>query len=116
VSRGSGVLVAGLALALAGLLAASDGGAQVKAPPDFALPKAEDSPGTVTFSHDVHVARVGKCTRCHMRDMKMKRGGSGRLTMEAMQEGKTCGACHDGKTTVNGAAVFALDECDRCHK
>jgi c(7)-type cytochrome triheme protein len=51
-----------------------------------------------------------------MRDFKMKRGASGPITLAAKQEGKFCGACHDGKTTMDGAVVFAIDECDRCHK
>ena len=111
--RASLVLVT---LVAASLLAAAPASAQVKAPPDFTLPKTENSPGPVTFSHARHLAKVGKCTPCHMRDIKMKRGGTGAFTMDAMQQGKTCGACHDGKTTVGGAPVFSLDECDRCHR
>jgi c(7)-type cytochrome triheme protein len=90
--------------------------AQTRVPPDFTIPKAESSPGTVTFSHRVHVPKVGKCTTCHMKDFKMKRGTSGPITLAAKQEGKFCGACHDGKTTMGGGVVFAIDECDRCHK
>jgi len=59
---------------------------------------------------------VQKCSLCHMRDFKMKRGGSGPITLAAKQDGKFCGACHDGKTRMSGAVVFAIDECDRCHK
>ncbi len=36
--------------------------------------------------------------------------------MAALQEGRFCGACHDGKTRLGGAVVFSLDECDKCHK
>jgi c(7)-type cytochrome triheme protein len=50
-----------------------------------------------------------------MKDFKMKRGTSGQITLEAKQEGKFCGACHDGKTEMGGVAVFPIDECDRCH-
>jgi len=92
------------------------GQAQVKAPADFAFKAGEASPGQVTFSHAAHVAKVGKCTLCHMRDFKMKRGASGPITLEAKQEGRFCGACHDGKTTMGGRVVFPIDECDRCHK
>lgn len=90
--------------------------AQVKAPPDFQMPKAETSPGEVTFSHATHRAQVSKCSSCHMRDFKMTRGASGPITLAAKQEGRFCGACHDGKARDGGAAVFAIDECDRCHK
>ena len=90
--------------------------AQPAPPADFPIPKAETSPGTVTFSHVRHLAKVGKCSLCHMRDIKMKRGATGPFAMEAMQQGKTCGACHDGKTVIAGARVFSVDEaCDRCH-
>jgi c(7)-type cytochrome triheme protein len=85
-------------------------------PPDFPMRKAESSPGQVTFSHATHRAAVGKCSTCHMRDFKMKRGGSGPITLDAKQEGRFCGACHDGKTTLNGRVVFPIDDCDKCHK
>jgi len=108
-----GVLLAGLGL---GALHAVPGGAQVRMPPDFGIAKSDGSPGQVTFSHDRHRAKVEKCTVCHMRDFKMKRGASGPITLAAKQEGKFCGACHDGKTTMGGVVVFPIDECDRCHK
>jgi len=107
------LLVTGFGL---GALGSAPGFAQVKAPPDFAIPKAESSRGQVTFSHEKHRARVEKCTTCHMRDFKMKRGASGPITLAAKQEGKFCGACHDGKTTMGGVMVFPIDECDRCHR
>ncbi|HEU4369057.1 MAG TPA: c(7)-type cytochrome triheme domain-containing protein [Methylomirabilota bacterium] len=110
--------VAALAVALGALTApgSTAGVAQVKVPPDFQFPKSEASPGEVTFSHAAHRARVDKCSACHMRDFKLQRGGSGPITLAAKQEGKFCGACHDGKTTMGGTAVFPIDECDRCHK
>jgi c(7)-type cytochrome triheme protein len=89
--------------------------AQVTVPHDFEIPKAESSPGTVTFSHARHLPRVGTCSACHMRDLKMKRGASG-ITLEGKQEGKFCGACHDGKTNVGGAPTFPIEQCDGCHK
>ncbi len=85
-------------------------------PPDFPMPKAESSPGEVTFSHAKHLPRVGKCSACHMRDLKMHRGQSGPITLEAKQQGKYCGVCHDGKTRAGGDVVFPIDECDRCHQ
>jgi c(7)-type cytochrome triheme protein len=105
-----------LAALAAVALAGAPGAAQTKLPPPFEIPKAESSPGPVTFSHATHVPKVSKCTTCHMKDLKMKRGASGPITLEAKQEGKFCGRCHDGKTRTGGSVVFALDECDRCHK
>ena len=110
---GGVVIVAVLAIAL---VSSMSGIAQVKSPLDFTFDKAESSSGQVTFSHDKHRARVDKCTTCHMRDFKMKRGGSGPITLAAKQERKYCGACHDGKTKIGGAVVFPIDACDQCHK
>lgn len=97
------------------VLAVAPGLGQVATPPDFQIDKAESSPGQVTFSHEKHRAKVDKCTTCHMKDFKMKRGTSGQITLAAKQEGKFCGACHDGKTQMGGVVVFPIDECDRCH-
>lgn len=91
------------------------GRSQVKMPEDFTMEKGEASPGPVTFSHAKHKAKVDKCTTCHLKTFKMKRAQSGKITLEALQEGKFCGACHDGKTEVAGAVVFPIDACDKCH-
>lgn len=105
-------LLAGLALG--GPLT---GSAQtIRSPADFEMKKGENSPGPVTFSHDRHRAKVNKCTTCHMQGFRMQRGQSGPITLEAKQEGKYCGACHDGKRAVGGAVVFAIDDCERCHR
>jgi c(7)-type cytochrome triheme protein len=107
------VLASALAAAL---LSVSPGRAQVKPPPDFSFEKAETSPGSVTFSHQKHVATITRCTPCHYRTFKMKRGASSPITLAAKQEGKACGACHDGQKAFAGTVAFAIDECDRCHK
>jgi c(7)-type cytochrome triheme protein len=97
------------------VLTVAPGLGQVTIPRDFPMEKAEGSPGQVTFSHEKHRVKVDKCTTCHMRDFKMKRGGSGQITLAAKQEGKFCGACHDGKMQMGGVTVFPIDECERCH-
>jgi c(7)-type cytochrome triheme protein len=93
--------------------------AQVKIPPDFSYEKGKDSPGTATFSHEKHKEKNEKCTACHTKVFKMKKGTSGTITMAAVKEGKFCGACHDGKTEIGGKVVFAATEkanCEQCHK
>lgn len=95
---------------------AASGVAELKGPPDFPFAKSDTSPGVVTFSHDRHSGKVDKCSTCHMKDFKMKRGASGPVTLAAKQEGKYCGACHDGRRKIGGVSVFSIDECDRCHK
>jgi Class III cytochrome C family. len=109
-----------LAIAIAfGLLAASTGFAQVKPPVDMSFDKGKDSPGTVTFSHEKHLAVGNKCTSCHVKIFKMKKGQTGPLTMEKMKAGEQCGACHNGKTVVEGKTPFPVSDtanCTKCHK
>jgi c(7)-type cytochrome triheme protein len=93
--------------------------AQVKAPPDFTFPQGKGAPGVVTFSHEKHIAAGNKCTSCHVKVFKMKKGTSGEITMAKMKEGQFCGACHNGKTDVGGKIPFTTDDkanCERCHK
>ena len=83
----------------------------------------------VAFSHNSH-ARFGykKCTDCH--DNKMfsddKSLNSNQITMNAINEGKFCGTCHNGKTKVKEGGkdgeevVFAptmegVEMCVLCH-
>ena len=113
-----GILALTLAFAL-GSLAVSPGFAQPKSPADMTLDKGKDSPGTVTFSHEKHAAAGTKCTSCHVKVFKMKKGGTGPLTMEKMKAGEQCGACHTGKAMAEGKTPFALADtanCEKCHK
>lgn len=87
--------------------------AGVKVPADFAFEQGKGSPGPVTFSHTFHVEGKGlKCNACHTKVFKMKKGKSGDLTMAAMEEGKFCGACHDGKQAFS---VKDKATCEKCH-
>jgi c(7)-type cytochrome triheme protein len=113
-ARGGVVLATVSTVAM--LLGSSVRAADLRAPADFTMSRSDSSPGPVTFSHQQHLAKGVKCSSCHMRDFKLKRGASGPITLDAKLEGKFCGACHDGKTVVGGAAVFPIDECDKCHK
>ena len=102
-----------------GLMAAPSVFAQAKGPADMTLDKGKDSPGTVTFSHEKHGAAGNKCTACHVKVFKMKKGTSGPISMEKMKAGEQCGACHNGKTAVEGKTVFVAGEpanCEKCHK
>ncbi len=69
---------------------------------------AEKSAGDVTFSHTVHLAMYS-CPECHPAIYRPGNAPRG-VTMAEMRKGKSCGACHDGKT-----AFAARGECDRCH-
>ena len=118
-SLGFCALLVGFGL-VAGWLAPSDGPAQPKMPDPFAFPQGKDSPGAVTFDHAKHKdAGNDKCTACHVKVFKFKKGGTGSLTMAKMKAGAQCGACHDGKTKVGATLVFTSDDkanCQRCHK
>ena len=78
-------------------------------PRDIRLAAGEGSPGPVTFRHSRHAA--AKCARCHPALFPMKASGKP-LDYAAMQEGATCGACHNGRDS------FAVDDseaCEKCH-
>jgi c(7)-type cytochrome triheme protein len=102
------------------VLAAAGVHAQPKLPDPFEFPKGKDSPGVVSFDHTKHKdAGVDKCTACHTKIFKMKKGQTGMASMEKMKAGEQCGACHDGKTQIGTKTVFAVadkDRCARCHK
>ncbi len=70
--------------------------------------------GKVTFDAKVHADKGAKCADCHTKPklFEMKKGKD-KLTMAAMNEGKFCGACHDGKKAFS---VKAAADCAKCHK
>ncbi len=70
--------------------------------------------GKVTFDGKVHADKGLKCADCHVKPklFEMKKGGD-KITMAAINEGKFCGACH------NGTKAFAAKDpadCKKCHK
>lgn len=58
------------------------------------------------FSHESHVSL--KCKECHTTIFQMKKGAS-KITMDAIYQGRFCGACHNGKK------AFPSSECGLCH-
>lgn len=62
------------------------------------------------FPHYAHRMQF-KCHVCHDGLFVMKAGAND-ITMEAIQDGKFCGRCHDGKT----AFQSTFNTCPRCHK
>jgi c(7)-type cytochrome triheme protein len=63
--------------------------------------------GDATFSHDSHVNGKGfGCKSCHSAGPQ-RRG----VSMAAMEKGKSCGSCHNGKTAFSVAA-----NCGSCHR
>jgi c(7)-type cytochrome triheme protein len=84
--------------------------------------------GPAEFSHPGHKAAFGQekldCKPCHTEppptfQMKKRAAGEARATMADMKQGKSCGKCHNGKTTINGKVavdVSAKESCVKCHK
>lgn len=71
--------------------------------------KVKDA-GNVHFSHKAHMEMSFTCTDCH--DAVYKPGkGNPKVSMSKMEEGKSCGACHDGKK-----AFTVKASCATCHK
>lgn len=95
-------VVAAIVLLGAGSALAAIGGGEVT---------LKNKGGDVIFSHEVHVAGAGqKCQACHpvfFTSAKQHKA----VNMKAMQKGKSCGACHDGKT-----AFPVQGDCAKCHK
>jgi len=69
-----------------------------------------DDVAPATFPHWIH--RMGyTCYACHETPFKMK-AGANEVTMDQIQNGQSCGVCHDGKT----AFMSNLTTCNRCHR
>jgi c(7)-type cytochrome triheme protein len=65
----------------------------------------------VTFSHDFHVKDLGlTCQKCHPSLFTTKERDKP-VKMAEMYQGKSCGACHNGKD-----AFAAKGNCSKCHK
>ena len=62
--------------------------------------------GPVSFSHTSHLKTM-QCSSCHNKIFKA--GPNKRVGIAQMEQGKSCGACHNGKKS------FALSECSKCH-
>lgn len=65
--------------------------------------------GTITghFSHEFH-GQIYGCTDCHTQIFPY--GGGKEVTMQEMEQGKSCGACHDGNS-----AFAVTGDCAKCH-
>ena len=69
-----------------------------------------DDVAPAVFPHWIHRMQY-TCYACHDTPYKMA-AGADVVTMDQIQAGQSCGACHDGKT----AFVSNLTTCNRCHR
>ncbi|PLX91556.1 MAG: cytochrome C, partial [Desulfuromonas sp.] len=70
----------------------------------------EEDAGDVLFSHEVHTSMFG-CSDCHADIFKPAAGKNPKTSMEAMEDGESCGACHDGDS-----AFSVAEDCEACHQ
>lgn len=102
-----------LGLAVCGFAPAAQTQQQVSV---ITAPAAMPTSELFRFSHDFHVKKVGfGCIDCHNSLFQQASGSAkaaGDFTMSAFEQGKYCGACHDGNTAF---AVTEQDSCARCH-
>ena len=63
--------------------------------------------GPTRFSHQSHLKKYS-CSACHTKLYSL--GKNKRVSMAAMEKGKSCGACHDAKT-----AFTVKENCETCH-
>ncbi len=85
-------------------------GTSMAVPPGKTIVFTKSPMGKVTFSGKIHADAGLKCTDCHPKIFKMKKGAD-KITMQAIFAGKFCGACHNGKIAFN-----AKTSCMKCHK
>lgn len=96
------VVVAAIVLLGAGSALAAGGGGEVT---------LKNTGGDVVFSHEFHVEGMAQaCTECHDKLYTSAKQHKA-VTMQQMQKGKSCGACHDGKR-----AFSVKGDCAKCHK
>jgi c(7)-type cytochrome triheme protein len=82
-------------------------------PKALKLTQSKDSPGLVTFNHDMHVDTAKPaCVGCHPRHFSIVTQAAAKdrpaVTHARMEKGDACGACH-GKT------AFGFEDCTSCH-
>lgn len=68
----------------------------------------DEDAGNATFPHQAHIDMFG-CDECHP-DLYQPKRGANEVGMEAMEDGESCGACHDGDT-----AFSVAEDCESCH-
>ncbi len=82
-------------------------------PPGKTVEFTPKDAGKVIFDGAVHAEKGLKCADCHKSGLFKMKKGADVITMKDMQEGKFCGACH------NGSKAFSVKDsanCAKCHK
>ena len=74
---------------------------------DFAIKPKSAGTAEILFSHKKHVSWNG-CEVCHPDIFAGGKRGSTKYTMNEINEGRFCGACH-------GTVAFPQADCSRCN-
>ena len=69
--------------------------------------------GKVVFDGKVHADHGIKCADCHQSGLFKMKNGADAITMKDINEGKFCGACHDGTKAFSAKDAA---NCAKCHK
>jgi c(7)-type cytochrome triheme protein len=72
------------------------------------VPMSTRNVGDATFSHEIHTEMYG-CNECHP-DIFIAKANSNIVGMKAMEQGVSCGVCHDDET-----AFGVKENCASCH-
>jgi c(7)-type cytochrome triheme protein len=69
---------------------------------------------SVLFRHDTHATAGVACADCHDKLYKKELGG--KFAMKDINDGKSCGVCHNKQPAAGVKGAFApLKNCKRCH-
>ncbi len=85
-------------------------GSAFAVPPGKTVEFPDGAQGKVTFDGKIHADKGFKCGDCHTKIVPMKKTS---FTMAELNDGKGCGACH------NGTKAFSTKDaanCGKCHK
>ncbi len=99
-----------LILVLALLVAVAFIGTTMAVPPGKTVEFKGGAMGKVVFDGAKHKKAGNKCSDCHPKVFKMKKGAD-KITMKDIYAGKYCGTCHNGQKAFN-----AKGNCKKCHQ
>ena len=100
-----------LVVAVAAAIITVFAGTALAVPPGKTLEWSSPA-GKVIFDGSVHAEKGLKCGDCHTKIFRMKKGAD-KITMEDINQGKFCGACHNGEKAFKAGDAAS---CGRCHK
>ena len=87
-------------------------GSAMAVPPGKTIDYVGGGMGKVVFDGKIPADKGLKCTDCHSKIFKMKKG-SEKITMADMNAGKNCGTCHNGEKAFKSGDA---PNCAKCHK